>query len=155
MPSSTSCLAKMGWGVLFFKKKKKGKKPLSFCTTVESKLPIPDTFHMMELLFPGQAWRELFHRHIPRAPEAIGRYKTPLSLQTQLKMWRFSHVIHMALAGAGKTKPPGAYSCERQSYLSELQLCLEEDGGGRLIFCQRRCCRRCLCQSTGQPCKFA
>lgn len=71
----------------------------------------------------------------------------------QLKMQRFSHVIHMALAEAEQTKPPEAYSYERQSYLSELQFCLEENGGGRLIFCQ--CCQRCLCQSTGCPSEFS
>lgn len=125
---------------MLLKKEKKIKKALksSFCTRVKYKLPTPDYFHMMELLFPGQAERELLRGHILKVPEAIGRHKTLLSLQMQLKMQRFSHVIHMALAEAGKTKPPEASSCERQSYLSEPQFCLEENGGGRLIFCQ--CC---------------
>lgn len=39
---------------------------------------------MMEL-FPGQAERELLRGHIPRAPEAIERYKTPLSLAKAAK----------------------------------------------------------------------
>lgn len=86
---------------------------------------------MMEL-FHGQAWRELLHGHILRAPEALGRYKTPLSLQMQLKMQRFSYVIHMAWAEAEKTKPAEAYSCEWQSYPSELVLFGGEGRGGKI-----------------------
>lgn len=104
----------------------------------------------MELLFPGQIGRDASWSHTESA-RSNRRCKTLLSLQMQLKMQRFSHVIHMALAEAEKTKPPEANSCECQSYLSEPQFCLEENRGGRLIFCQ--CCWRCLCQSTG--CEFA
>lgn len=86
---------------------------------------------MMEL-FPGQAEREVLCGHIPRAPEAIGRYKTFLSQKMQLKMQRFSHVIHMALAEAEKTKPPEASSCKCQSYLSESQFLFGGEWGRKI-----------------------